>query len=153
MSRTDKDRPYWVRLNDYTVEVKYKHDHLKFDTFKRIYSFGKPITMLDYANHCTAFDLVTTRPLFGRYPIIRGDFLRMSNPIPANPCFRYIALYKRAYVWNVRPYMSDIVRPKQRDFLKSQVRRFNSNYATYNDYDFMDEEVFTTRFGVSGKGF
>lgn len=51
MSRTDKDRPYWVQAQDNTLRTRERHDH---DSFGRTYSRLKvrgEKTLIEYGEH------------------------------------------------------------------------------------------------------
>lgn len=51
MSRTDKDRPYWVRVNDPSEPTISYHDHLSFGKISTWrWGGGCP---LEYADYCT----------------------------------------------------------------------------------------------------
>jgi len=53
MSRTDKDRPYWVRANDHTEARFEHHDHLKFGyEYEYVNTRGKRVEV-KYADYCT----------------------------------------------------------------------------------------------------
>jgi hypothetical protein len=123
MSRTDKDRPYWVVLNDETIGMTYKHDHTRFG-FIGVNYWGK---LKIVADHCTAFENLTWHSWDDRHYL---------------PCRRYEDFYtggggKRPLNCRLRKY-----RRRRRDFLKVQIKRYNSNPDLHDDLEFMNEDVF-----------
>ena len=148
MSRTHKDRPYWVRVNDFTLEMEYRHDHTVFGKIER---WPNPDVNLiyRYMNYCTAFDrnVRPESPLASIY----GKDIDGVHERWEYPCIRFeIRRKNNKWFYGFR-YSKSVVRPKERDFLRSQVRRYNSNYHLQDDTDFMNEDVFTTRAGDNGK--
>jgi len=149
MSRTDKDRPWWVRSNDFTLAMKFSHEHLSFDTTYAPPFYGNSMYVLNY---CTMFDRMPKRPVYVDSEIFEyhedGTIVFYKFP-----CVRWSwrDVERR---WNSSPhYHKHVMRPKERDFLKAEVKRYNSGYVDGDEY-FMDEEVFTTRhYGVNGVGY
>lgn len=143
MSRTDKDRPSWVKANDYTLELGYDHNHVIFGKIER---WSNPDSKLiyRYMDYCTAFDVVPVRPDYVDGRIFGKDKLGKRERWEY-PCVRYENRRHSNKWMSGADYPTHIIRPKKRDFLKSQVRRFNSNYDAYDDYGFMDEDAFPPR--------
>lgn len=143
MSRTDKDRPEWVRDNDFTLEMEYRHNHIVFGRIKPLPYYGIN-TICRYTDYCTAFDVIPVQPDYVGTNIFGKDN-NGKRELWEQPCIRF-EIRRRSNKWmSGGDYPTHITRPKKRDFLKSQVRRFNSNYDAYDDYGFMEEDALAPR--------
>lgn len=125
MSRTDKDRPYWVVLNDKTIPKTYEHNHTKFGHYGINY-WGKRKYTPDY---CTAFEDLTWHTYDDIYYL---------------PCRPREIVSTGGGKWPL-DFRLKLYRRRRRDFLKEQVKRFNSNWQLHGDYDFMNDDVFEER--------
>jgi hypothetical protein len=122
MSRTDKDRPYWVVVNDETIDMRYVHDYHTLDLIGINYYSIYDI----HSEYCTAYD--------------RGIWT--ARNLPRTPCFREPIVDKRGWWKLPKIDRSAPYRARRRDFLKNQVKIFNSQYGLHDGYDFMNEEVY-----------
>ena len=122
MSRTDKDRPYWVKLNDKTISQYCSHNHTSFGKWQNDH-LGKIKYMQDY---CTEFEEFTWNSFQDRHYF---------------PCRRYSVLPQGGDKWP-QDCRVKLYRRRRRDFLKGQVKKYNSNSDLHDDIEFMNEDVF-----------
>lgn len=77
MSRTKKDRPYWVKLNDKSQKFKETHDHHLFEE-PNYYTDKNGVVTISYSpNYCTI-----DKPHDGR-------LYKTNDPEPWDPCHRH----------------------------------------------------------------
>ena len=149
MSRTDKDRPDWVRLNDSMLEMEYRHNHLNFD---REEDYGTDYVYFQYHDHCTAYEVIPQKPIHSN-SFVYGGIRSLENL--EFPCARRQARYKndklhyRLDIYLAPYYHKEEIRVQERVFLRNEAKRYNSNYLSSDEY-FMDDNVFTTQFGEQG---
>lgn len=122
MSRTDKDRPYWVQINDKTIPQECSHNHTVFGIYQTDY-WGKIKHTQDY---CTEHEILTWNSSqdFYYFPCRRYPIVSLSGDKRPHDC--RLKLYRR----------------RRRDFLKGQVKKYNSNPDLHDDIEFMNEDVF-----------
>jgi len=133
MSRTDKDRPYWVKINDDTLLKEYNHNHECFgDEWTNLRGVQRKM-----ADHCTAFEYITWQ--MDRY------WFQL-------PCKREL-LISIGY-WKLPPsYRHHKHRRHRRDYLKRQVKIFNSQHELHGDYEFMNDDVYEPFYGENSYNF
>lgn len=114
MSRTDKNRPEWVRENDFTLEMVYFHNHLDFGKIERL-DYYPPNYQVQYKyNFCTA----VTRRLRPSIPGSNIYMTALDGKIHcfSNPCTRWdIRRNNTKWLYGMR-YPGRIIRAKERDF-------------------------------------
>lgn len=136
MSRTDKDRPEWVRANDPTLEMEYRHNHLDFNKVDDI-PYHDRVYTYHYYGACTAFD--ENRPPVFPNTRIYGEVINGEVQMWQYPCVRIVARSNRMKVQNKKDNSGRKVRAKNRDSLRSLRKSFNTNADFEEDYDFLEE--------------
>lgn len=133
MSRTDKDRPEWVRANDPTLEMEYRHSHIDFEKVNDIPYHDRTYTY-HYYGSCTAFD--ETRPPVFPKTRIYGEVINGEVKMWQYPCIRTEARKNRKG-HHKKETSGRKVRSQTRDSLRGMQKTFNSGVE---DEDFFFED-------------
>lgn len=125
MSRTDKDRPYWVKANDETLLRAPRHDHTSLGIFFSQYLIG----VSQYSDHCTIDE-----------PVERNWRDNENRIVPT--CDYAPSVYHRLERSHTREdRKNDYYRPlraKERDILKGATREYNTYGNFEKDIAFAD---------------
>lgn len=136
MSRTDKDRPEWVRANDPTLEMEYRHNHIDFNKVDDIPYHGRVYTY-HYYGACTAFD--ENRPPVFPKTRIYGEVINGEVQMWQYPCIRTVARSNRLKLQTKKRNSGRKVRAKNRDSLRAVKKTFNANVDFEEDFYFLED--------------
>lgn len=136
MSRTDKDRPEWVRANDPTLEMEYRHNHIDFNKVDDI-SYHDRVYTYHYYGACTAFD--ENRPPVFPKTRIYGEVINGEVQMWQNPCIRTVARSNRLKLQTKKKNSGRKVRAKNRDSLRAVKKTFNANVDFEEDFYFLED--------------
>lgn len=123
MSRTKKDRPYWVRANDKTERRVARHDH---DRIGRYYKYYGQSVVYQYEDECTI------------------DYPRTGNNSDKNyPCtweldYGYNYFYGGMSVQERHMTYYNPLRTLERDTLRKAVKEYNTTGDIEKDIFFQD---------------
>lgn len=136
MSRTDKDRPEWVRANDPTLEMEYRHNHIDFNKVDDI-PYHDRVYTYHYYGACTAFD--ENRPPVFPKTRIYGEVINGEVQMWQNPCIRTVARSNRLKLQTKKKNSGRKVCAKNRDSLRAVKKTFNANVDFEEDFYFLED--------------